>query len=163
MARLNLIAKTREQELCLAYLEANASDTLAEKINGAPAGSMTACWSHIVQIAKKKAGKSGSVCMTDEEVFGLCVHYFEEELWKDDKKATQTVMDAKAEPVDEDEEDEEEYALAPANADKATAPAPKAPKRDTEPKPKKEAKKVEKAPILEGQMSLFDMLGGGIS
>ena len=88
--RLNLEAVTKEQQKIKAYLEANASDILAEKINNGVriqkdgktllnkktlAGFMKfAC-----DEAKKQAEKGAqSACIDDAVVYGWTVHYFEE-------------------------------------------------------------------------------------
>ena len=88
--RLNLEATTKEQQKIKAYLEANASETLAEKINNGVriqkdgktllnrktlAGFMKfAC-----DEAKKQAEKGAQyACIDDPEVYGWAVHYFEE-------------------------------------------------------------------------------------
>ena len=89
--KLNLDAKTNEERKVKAYLEANASEILAEKINnGVPiqkdgktllnrktlAGFMKfAC-----DEAKKQAEKGAhSACIDDDVVYGWAVHYFEED------------------------------------------------------------------------------------
>ena len=88
---LNLEAKTKGERKVKAYLEANASDILAEKINNGVhiqkdgralinkktlAGFMKfAC-----DEAKKQAEKGvQSACIDDDVVYGWAVHYFEEE------------------------------------------------------------------------------------
>lgn len=88
---LNLDAKTNEERKVKAYLEANASDILAEKINNGVriqkdgktllnkktlAGFMKfAC-----DEAKKQAEKGAqSACVDDDVVYGWAVHYFEED------------------------------------------------------------------------------------
>lgn len=88
---LNLEAKTKGERKVKAYLEANASEILAEKINNGVriqkdgktllnrktlAGFMKfAC-----DEAKKQAEKGAhSACIDDDVVFGWAVHYFEEE------------------------------------------------------------------------------------
>ena len=88
---LNLDAKTNEERKVKAYLEANASDILAEKINNGVhiqkaekalinkktlAGFMKfAC-----DEAKKQAEKGAQyACIDDPEVYGWAVHYFEED------------------------------------------------------------------------------------
>ena len=88
---LNLDAKTNEERKVKAYLEANSSDILAEKINNGVhvqkdgktmlnkktlAGFMKfAC-----DEAKKRAEKGAhSVCIDDDTVYGWAVHYFEED------------------------------------------------------------------------------------
>ena len=89
--KLNLQATTKEEQKVKAYLEANASEVLAEKINGGVriqkdgkmlinkktlAGFMKfAC-----DEAKKQAEKgANSTCIDDQTVYGWAVHYFEED------------------------------------------------------------------------------------
>lgn len=89
--KLNLQATTKEEQKVKAYLEANASEVLAEKINGGAriqkdgkmlinkkmlAGFMKyACGE-----AKKQAEKGAqSACIDDDTVYGWAVHYFEED------------------------------------------------------------------------------------
>lgn len=91
MPQLNLTAKTKEEQKIKAYLGANASEILAEKINNGVhiqkdgktllnrktlAGFMKfAC-----DEAKKQAEKGAqSACIDDDVVYGWAVHYFEEE------------------------------------------------------------------------------------
>ena len=91
MPKLNLTTTTKEEQKVKAYLEANASSTLAEKIdNGVRiqkdgktlinkktlAGFMKfAC-----DEAKKQAEKGAhSACIDDAVVYGWAVHYFEED------------------------------------------------------------------------------------
>ena len=88
--KLNLDAKTNEERKVKAYLEANASEILADKINNGVriqkdgktllnkktiAGFMKfAC-----DEAKKQAEKGAqSACIDDDVVYGWAVHYFEE-------------------------------------------------------------------------------------
>lgn len=89
--KLNLQATTKEEQKVKAYLEANASEVLAEKINSGVriqkdgkmlinkktlAGFMKfAC-----DEAKKQAEKGAlSACIDDDTVYGWAVHYFEED------------------------------------------------------------------------------------
>ena len=89
--KLELQATTKEERLIKAYLEANASERLAEKINNGVriqkdgktlinkktlAGFMKfAC-----DEAKKQAEKgANSTCIDDQTVYGWAVHYFEED------------------------------------------------------------------------------------
>ena len=91
MPKLNLTASTKEEQKVKAYLEANASEVLAEKINGGVriqkdgktlinrktlAGFLKfACGE-----AKKQAEKgASSACIDDDTVYGWAVHYFEED------------------------------------------------------------------------------------
>ena len=95
MPKLNLTTTTKEEQKVKAYLEANASSTLAEKINNGVhiqkdgktlinrktlAGFMKfAC-----DEAKKQAEKGAhSACIDDDVVYGWAVHYFEEDSIED--------------------------------------------------------------------------------
>ena len=74
---LNLVAKTEEQKEIKKYLEENASDVLAEKINNGKK-TLQGCWDFITNEAKKYLNsKSGGII--DKVVFGWAVHYFEED------------------------------------------------------------------------------------
>lgn len=89
--RLNLEAKTKEQELVKAYLEENASEILAEKINnGTPfekdgksfinKKTLDGFMKYASDEARKLASKgANSACVEDKVVYGWAVHYFEEE------------------------------------------------------------------------------------
>lgn len=89
--RLNLETKTKEQELVKAYLEENASETLAEKINnGTPfekdgktfinKKTLDGFMKYASNEARKLASKgANSACVEDKVVYGWAVHYFEED------------------------------------------------------------------------------------
>ena len=89
--RLNLETKTKEQELVKAYLEENASETLAEKINnGTPfekdektlinKKTLDGFMKYASDEARKLASKgANSACVEDKVVYGWAVHYFEED------------------------------------------------------------------------------------
>lgn len=89
--KLNLETKTREQELVKAYLEDNASDTLAEKINnGTPfekdgktlvnRKTLDGFMKYATEEARKLASKgANSACVEDKIVYGWAMHYFEED------------------------------------------------------------------------------------
>ena len=89
--RLNLETKTKEQELVKAYLEENASATLAEKINnGTPfekdektlinKKTLDGFMKYASSEARKLASKgANSACVEDKVVYGWAVHYFEED------------------------------------------------------------------------------------
>ena len=89
--RLNLETKSREQELVKAYLEENASETLAEKINnGTPfekdektlinKKTLDGFMKFASDEARKLASKgANSACVEDKVVYGWAVHYFEED------------------------------------------------------------------------------------
>lgn len=89
--KLRLEAKTKEQELIKAYLEENASDILADKINNGARivkdgamllnkktldGFMTYAADEARKLAEKGAR---SICVEDKVVYGWAVHYFEED------------------------------------------------------------------------------------
>ncbi len=91
MTKLNLTAKGRAQELILAYLQENASDLLAEKINNGVViekdgkrliskkdldGFMTFANSEAKKLAEKGAN---SACVEDSVVYGWVIHYFQED------------------------------------------------------------------------------------
>ena len=76
MARLNLEAKNQPQELILQYLEQNASDSLAERINQGN-HSLQDCFDYIRNEARKQA-VNGVAAIEDRQVYGWAVHYFEE-------------------------------------------------------------------------------------
>ena len=89
--RLNLETKTKEQELVKAYLEENASATLAEKINnGTPfekdgktfinKKTLDGFMKYASSEARKLASKgANSACVEDKVVYGWAIHYFEED------------------------------------------------------------------------------------
>lgn len=87
---LNLTAKNKQEELILNYLQNNASETLADKINnGTPfekdgkpllnkktlAGFMKYACNEAKSLAEKGAT---SACIDDATVYGWAIHYFEE-------------------------------------------------------------------------------------
>lgn len=89
--KLNLETKTREQELVKAYLEDNASDTLADKINnGTPfekdgkvytnRKNLDGFMKYATEEARKLASSgANSACVEDKIVYGWAMHYFEED------------------------------------------------------------------------------------
>lgn len=89
--RLNLETKSREQELVKAYLEVNASEKLAEKINnGTPfekdgktlinKKTLYGFMKYASDEARKLASKgANSTCVEDKVVYGWAIHYFEED------------------------------------------------------------------------------------
>lgn len=88
---LNLTAQNKQEELILNYLQNNASETLADKINnGTPfekdghsllnkktlAGFMKYACDEARKLAEKGAN---CACVEDNVVFGWAIHYFEED------------------------------------------------------------------------------------
>ena len=91
MITLNFTAKGTEQELIKKYLEENASETLAEKINNGVRiekdgktlinkKTLDGFMKYATDEAKKLAEKgASSACVRSDVVFGWAIHYFEEE------------------------------------------------------------------------------------
>ena len=91
MIYLNLTAKGAEQELIKKYLEENASETLAEKINNGVRiekdgktlinkKSLEGFMKYATDEARKQAEKGASAaCVRSDVVFGWAIHYFEED------------------------------------------------------------------------------------
>ena len=89
--KLNLQTQSKEQEILLTYLEQNASEALAEKINnGIPANKngtqlvmkkdLAGFMKYATEEARKAAPKgASSACVEDKTVFGWLMHYFEED------------------------------------------------------------------------------------
>ena len=91
MITLNLTAKSTEQELIKKYLEENASEILADKINNGVRiekdgktlinkKTLDSFMDYAHEEAKKQAEKgSRYACLHSDVVFGWAIHYFEEE------------------------------------------------------------------------------------
>lgn len=89
--KLNLQATTKEEQKVKAYLEANASEVLAEKINNGVRiqkdgktlinkKTLAGFLKYACDEAKKHAEKGAqSACIDDSVVYGWAVHYFEED------------------------------------------------------------------------------------
>ena len=77
MNKLNLKASNDYEKAILDYLESNASDALAEKINSGQK-TLQSCFDYIRGEAKKQA-KGGCAMISDAVVFGWAIHYFEED------------------------------------------------------------------------------------
>lgn len=135
--KLNLEAKTKEQELVKAYLAENASETLAEKINNGMRiekdgktllnrKSLDGFFRYASDEARKLASKGANfACVENTVVYGWAVHYFEED------SIVGTLYN----------EDGTEYKIQPKTAAKA-------PVAKTQPKPQPKP-----------QMSMFDLMG----
>ena len=91
MITLNLTAKNKQEEMILAYLQENASESLANKINnGTPfekdghpllnKKTLSGFMKYACEEARKLAEKgANSACIDDATVYGWAIHYFEEE------------------------------------------------------------------------------------
>ena len=137
MKQLNLEAKTKEQQRIKAYLEENASDILAGKINNGVLikkdgkillnrKTLDGFMSFATEEARKQADKGARYAMVEDAVvFGWAVHYFEED------SIEGTLYN----------EDGSEYKT-------QSKPAAKAPTVKAQPKPQPKP-----------QMSMFDLMG----
>ncbi len=88
---LNLEAKTKPQELILAYLEKNATETLQDKINNGvriekdgkqllSKKTLNGFMAYANSEARKLAEKGAtSACVEDSVVYGWAMHYFQED------------------------------------------------------------------------------------
>ena len=121
-------------QIILAYINENASEALTEKIN-AGTKTMDGCMAYIAKESRKRA-TNNCACIEDKEVFGWAMHYFEEDDIPEEKTSRPV---AKVSAVAEEPKKEEK---------------PKAPKKSTK-KPEPEAQ-------LEGQIDIYQILGGGI-
>ena len=142
MIALNLIAENKQEELVKTYLEANASEELAEKINngtlytkdGMPLTNkktLVGFMKYACEEARKLAPKgANSACVEDATVYGWAIHYFEE----DSIEGTLYTLDGA------------EYKPAPKSASKSTA------KTEAKPVPEKKTEASN-----EDQFSFFNL------
>ena len=91
MIKLNLTPQNKQEELILTYLQNNASETLADKINnGTPfekdghpllnKKTLSGFMKYACEEARKLAEKgANSACIDDVTVYGWAIHYFEED------------------------------------------------------------------------------------
>ena len=136
--KINLTANNANEQRVLDYLEANASDVLAEKINTGKK-TLKGFFEYASGDAQKLA-VNGCACVEDQTVFGWAVHYFEEE----DIKEPVTPQEPKA----------------VIKATKAAETPVKAKKVDKPTTRTEKTKKPEDKPVS-GQMSFFDTAFGG--
>ena len=90
MPQINLTAQTKEEQKIKAYLEGNASETLAGKINNGvrvqkdgktlvSKKTLAGFMKFACDEARKQAEKgANSACIDDQTVYGWAVHFFEE-------------------------------------------------------------------------------------
>lgn len=129
--KINLTANNANEQRVLDYLEANASDMLAEKING---GNKTLNgFFAYARCEAQKLAVNGCACVEDQTVFGWAIHYFEEDEIKEPAKVIKAT----------------EAAETPVKAQKVDKPtrAGKTKKDENE--------------AVSGQMSFFDTAFGG--
>lgn len=88
--KINLQAKDESQKRILEYLEENASDILADKINNGvqvekdgkqllSKKDLDSFFIYATNEAKKMAENKSYACIDDKTVFGWAIHYFEED------------------------------------------------------------------------------------
>lgn len=156
------------------YLDAKAKDdVLFAEMYKKPNKDINACWAYIVGVAKKRGN---AVCMTDDEVYGLAVHYYCEDdlksepipknfdckistsedadLSEEDKKKLRREAEAefKAKVLKELEEGKEARVKAEKDAEKEKKRAEAERKRSEKEAAKVEAKRMKTA----GMGCLFD-------
>ena len=133
------------KEIVKAYLDKRAQEDPQFAASYAkPKKNLDECWNFILGEAKKRGN---SVCMTDEEVFGLAVHYYDE----DDIKINHVNGSARVSSTKPVELTEEEKAEARERAKKAyEAQALKEIQEHNRKRPEKKQQKVESP-------SLFDL------
>lgn len=86
MSKLNLKSTNPNEKYLLDYLEANASDSLVERIN-AGKKTLTGCFAYLIDWARKELKPQGGVAgAPDAVVFGQAIHYFEEDSLDFEKK-----------------------------------------------------------------------------
>lgn len=174
---LNLTAKNKSEELVKAYLEENASEILAEKINNGVlivkdgntvlnVKTLAGFMEYAKGEARKLAAKGASyACVEDSTVFGWAIHYFEEDkitekLYNEDgseyKPKVKPVVPAKTEkPKEEKDMDLLDMAnMSTLEICDAIDKKKRAQAQSTvqEQKPKKKLPKG----VSEGQISFFD-------
>lgn len=85
---MNLTANNEVEKRVLEYVLSHASPELMERIS-AEEKTIQKCWEYVTSYARKHA-HGNQYCMTDEEAFGLVMHYFEDEpegaLYKTDEE-----------------------------------------------------------------------------
>lgn len=175
MARINKTADGRNQQLVLEYLENNASDVLVEKINSGTR-TIADCWRFITGKARSRAvsgsGTGSCAVISDEEVFGWAVHFFEEsseDLKKENdaeerraaaRRAEQDKLrkqrEAEAQRKARQEEERRQAAAEAERKRKEKEKAEAAAKKAAEAEEKRKQKEFDATGAVAGQSSLFD-------
>ena len=107
--KTKLTASNAYEQVVLNYIESLDAPELIEKINAGDKG-LSDCMSYVKTQARSKA-VNGCAVLTDQEVFGMAVHYFEEDSIK--KGATQSASKFKVEPKKQIENQKVEKPKAP--------------------------------------------------
>lgn len=178
MTELKLTAGTETEQRILDYLQENASEPLAEKIN-AGEKTLAGCIGYIRHEARKKA-RNGVAVIEDAEVYGWAVHYFEEDEIKEGAPAgrKQNPEQLRKMAIDAEQREKEiarrnaEKREAREAAERKLAAEAEAAKAEMErKKAEREAKKAQEAAerarakaekenkAAAGQFSLFDLFG----
>ena len=171
MAELKLTAKGKNQELILAYLQENASEVLAEKIN-AGNKTLSGCWDYIRSRAREQE-QNQCACIEDAVVYGWAVHYFEEDQLDNEKNRGNHASTPETQQRWREQEEREQQrrrekeeaerklaeeaaaAKAKKEQEKAAAEAKKAAERAEKERKRKEAA----TGAVAGQTTLFDFFG----
>ena len=83
--QLNLKANNATETRVLTYLQENASDMLAAKIN-AGTKTLSGALDYAKDEARKMAQGASCLCVDDQTVFGWIIHFFEEDDVKEKAK-----------------------------------------------------------------------------
>lgn len=78
MPKITLTANNQTEQRVLDYLQANASDVLAERIN-AGKKTIAGALNYAKDEARKLAEGESCLCVDDATVFGWIIHFFEED------------------------------------------------------------------------------------
>ena len=89
--QLKLTAANPTEQRILDYLNQNASETLAAKIN-AGKKTLAGAVKYATEEARAMAKGSGCVCVDDSTVFGWIVHFFEEDEITEPKERAKGVV-----------------------------------------------------------------------
>lgn len=142
-----------------AYLDRRASEDPQFATSYAkPSKSIDECWRYIVGEARKRGT---SVCMTDDEVFGLAVHYYDEDVIKINRTPAARVSVSKAttqtvELTDEEKAAAREAARLAYEQQCFREEAVRDAARRKAEASRKERQRQERQRILESSPSLFD-------
>lgn len=170
MARLNLKAGSKPEQLILDYLEANASDELVEKINSGTR-TMADCFGYVRNKAKNRV--IGQCAMIEDvEVFGWAVHYFEEQkdaldretaaeksLLQQRNEERQKKAEAERKKKYEEQLERQAKEAAEKERERQERIAAAAAKKAAEEEERRKKKEAEKTGAVAGQTTLFDFFG----